>query len=138
VATVDEVRLFWGRNPLWTGESADKPGSREFFEEHSRVVVADGFAGELDERIFPGGATGRRALDLGCEPGFWTVELARRGWRVTGADLTENAVLLARRRCQLFGVAAQFSVQNAEAMTFPDEVFDHVNCQGVIHHTPDT
>ena len=30
------------------------------------------------------------------------------------------------------------SQQNAESMTFPDASFDHVNCQGVIHHTPNT
>ena len=28
--------------------------------------------------------------------------------------------------------------QNAESTTFGDQLFDHVNCQGVIHHTPDT
>ena len=27
---------------------------------------------------------------------------------------------------------------NAEKIDFPDETFDFVNCQGVIHHTPDT
>jgi SAM-dependent methyltransferase len=28
--------------------------------------------------------------------------------------------------------------QNAECLTFADGVFSHVNCQGVIHHTPNT
>jgi SAM-dependent methyltransferase len=67
------------------------------------------------------------------------VELAERGCKeVHGADLTRQAVLLAESRAKAYGVAAQFHVQNAEAMTFPDETFTHVNCQGVIHHTPRT
>jgi len=35
-------------------------------------------------------------------------------------------------------VIAETVKQNAEAMSFPDATFGHVNCQGVIHHTPDT
>lgn len=30
------------------------------------------------------------------------------------------------------------SVQNAEKLNYQDEFFDFVNCQGVIHHTPNT
>ena len=54
------------------------------------------------------------------------------------ADLTENAVQLTRRRLECYGLDASLTLQNAESMTFPDAHFDHVNCQGVIHHTPDT
>ena len=34
-------------------------------------------------------------------------------------------------------VKASLSQQNAENTSFYDDLFDHVNCQGVIHHTPD-
>jgi SAM-dependent methyltransferase len=136
--TIAEVRQFWEKNPLWAGESAFEAGSREFFEEHARVVVEDGFAGRIDERIFPRQPAIGPVLDLGCGPGFWTIELARRGFQVTAADLTERALELARQRCSVFGVSARFCLQNAERMSFPDASFAHVNCQGVIHHTPDT
>lgn len=136
--TITDVRQFWERNPLWTGESRFAPGTREFYEEHASIIVEDGLAGKLDERIFPLRHVNGRVLDLGCGPGFWTVELARRGFRVHASDLTERALDLARKRCEVFGVTAEFSMQNAESMDFPDAAFDHVNCQGVIHHTPDT
>jgi len=136
--TLADVKRFWERYPLWTGESLLPRGSREFYEEHARTIVHDGFAGTMDERIFRGPPRGGRALDLGCGPGFWTVELARRGFRVCASDLTETALDLARKRCEVFGVTAEFNLQNAERMDFPDAAFDHVNCQGVIHHTPDT
>lgn len=47
-------------------------------------------------------------LDLGCGTGRWSVELAQRGWEVTGIDLIPKAVLGARRRAEQAGVDARF------------------------------
>ena len=44
------------------------------------------------------------ALDLGCGSGFWAVELARRGWRVTGIDAVPKALRRARERAGEAGV----------------------------------
>lgn len=80
-----------------------------------------------------------QVLDLGCGIGFWTTELGMRGMaKLSAADLTESALALTNKRLEAYGIQADLSVQNAEAMTFPDNSFDHVNCQGVIHHTPNT
>ena len=78
-------------------------------------------------------------LDLGCGPGFWTTEFGLRGYRdLTAADLTKNALSLSSKRCEIYDVSAKLSQQNAEELAFADESFTHVNCLGVIHHTPDT
>ena len=58
--------------------------AREYFDEHRRVIIEDGFAGRLDERLVPDEAHKDAVLDLGCGPGFWTVELGRRGCRGPG------------------------------------------------------
>ena len=140
--SLDDVRSFWEANPLWTGESSHLPGSVEFFEEHRRIYIADCFGGAFDLRFLPSPrALGQsmRILDLGCGIGFWVCELAMRGLNnLEAADLTEHALALTKKRLDVYGVKAQLSQQNAESMTFPDAVFDHVNCQGVIHHTPNT
>jgi SAM-dependent methyltransferase len=137
--SVDDVRKFWQNNPLWTGESAFTTGSAEFFAEHRDVYIADCFAGIMDERIFPLGKSRQRVLDLGCGPGFWTVEIGRRGCdELWACDLTDKAIELARRRCEIYGCQASFRVGNAESLAFDDGYFSHVNCLGVIHHTPDT
>ena len=39
-----------------------------------------------------------RALDVGTGSGIWGVELARRGWQVTGIDAVQAALRRARRR----------------------------------------
>lgn len=137
--SVDDVREFWENNPLWTGESSFEPGTREFFDEHRTVYIEDCFAGEFDKRFLPPSENREKVLDLGCGPGFWTVELFLRGCSdITAADLTKNALVLVKKRCEIYGVDANFSEQNAESTTFEDGVFSHVNCQGVIHHTPNT
>jgi SAM-dependent methyltransferase len=38
------------------------------------------------------------ALDLGTGSGIWGVQLARRGWKVTGLDMVEKALRRARER----------------------------------------
>lgn len=50
------------------------------------------FEREESERRPPYG----RALDLGCGRGYWSVELARRGWSVCGVELVSKAVDAAR------------------------------------------
>src|SRR4051794_13193419 len=118
-ASIEQVREFWEKNPLWQGESAYESGTKEFFDEHQRVVISDCLAGRFDERVVPRPDRRRRVLDLGCGPGFWTVELGRRGCSdIVAADLTEYALELARKRCEHYGIRANFSRQNAERLTF--------------------
>lgn len=48
-----------------------------------------------------------RALDLGTGSGPWAVELARRGWKVTGIDRVERALVRGRERVAQAGVDVQ-------------------------------
>lgn len=140
--TIEDVKDFWESNPLWAGESRFPAGSKEFFDEHREIYIADCFAGTFDLRFLPPprpNGQNIRILDLGCGIGFWTVELGMRGINnIVAGDLTLRAVEMTEQRCDLFGVKAEIFQLNAEKIDFPDESFDHVNCQGVIHHTPDT
>ena len=43
-------------------------------------------------------------LDLGCGSGIWSVELAARGWQVTGIDFVPKALRRARERAREAGV----------------------------------
>jgi SAM-dependent methyltransferase len=138
--SVDQVRQFWNSNPLFSGESRHAPGTPAWFEEHTRVVIDDCFAGRFDDRTLPPPNNRGRVLDLGCGPGFWTIELQRRCQigAMTSADLTQQAIDMTQKRLDLFRLTADVRIENAEALTFADGSFDHVNCQGVIHHTPNT
>ena len=62
--------------------------------------------GLLDEVAVAAGAiTGGRVVDIGCGPGQAAAYLADRGVRVTGVDLSTQALALARRRSLSVSVA---------------------------------
>ncbi|HBY55527.1 MAG TPA: hypothetical protein DEG23_01760 [Coxiellaceae bacterium] len=93
----------------------------------------------MDERIFPNISKTSKILDLDCGPGFWVIEFASRGFKnIYAADLTETAIELVKKRAELYSATVETSVSNAEKLKFEDDEFDHVNCQGVIHYSPDT
>lgn len=58
------------------------------------------FEAEEREREPPYG----RALDVGTGSGIWGVELAKRGWQVTGIDVVDKALRRARKRIAQSGV----------------------------------
>ena len=68
--------------------------------------IAALFASEEEGREPPHG----RALDLGCGSGIWAVELAKRGWDVTGVDFVPKAIRRARERA----AAAEVDVRLVE------------------------
>ncbi len=80
----------------------------------------------------------KRVLEVGCGTGTDLLQFARGGAVVTGCDLTPRSVEIARRRFKVYGLEGQFSISDAENLSFPDESFDLVYSFGVIHHTPDT
>lgn len=62
-----------------------------------------------------------RALDLGCGHGTHSLELARRGWEVTGVDVVPQAVEGASERAAATGAKVSFVVADVTALE-PDEV----------------
>ena len=62
--------------------------------------IAALFAHEEEGRQPPFGP----ALDLGCGSGIWAVELAQRGWQVTGLDFVPKALRRAADRARVAGV----------------------------------
>ena len=134
--SIESVKSFWDSQPLFTGESYHGAGTKEFFEDHTKTYLEDVFPGLIDERFFPRSKE-LSVLDLGCGIGFWTEQFCKRDYKsVTGADLSLRSLELARERIGMAGLKANFRNENAELLSFADASFDHVNCLGVVHHTP--
>jgi SAM-dependent methyltransferase len=70
----------------------------------ARAQISAVFDREEDGRQPPYGP----ALDLGCGGGLWSIELARRGWQVTGVDVVPKALRTARERASKAGVEVRF------------------------------
>lgn len=135
MATLNEVREYWDAHPLLSYEFAD-PGSPAFFDQFDRVKRDDIEAFALHYWDFER-FRGRGVLDVGCGPGWLTVQYAAAGANVTAVDLTPRAVELCKRFLEYRGLSAAVQTGNAEQLPFPDNAFDLVVASGVLHHTPD-
>ncbi|KUL30849.1 class I SAM-dependent methyltransferase [Actinoplanes awajinensis] len=78
------------------------------------------------------GVRGPRVLDLGCGTGDLAVILARRGYHVTGVDISPVAIEKARAKAD--GLTAKFEVQDATALTLPKAHYDTVFDCGLLHN----
>jgi 2-polyprenyl-3-methyl-5-hydroxy-6-metoxy-1,4-benzoquinol methylase len=82
---------------------------------------------------------GKRVLEIGCGMGFHTETMIRAGGQVTAIDLTETAVDMTRRRCELRSLpVVEVRQADAERLPFADGSFDFVWSWGVIHHSSRT
>ncbi|MFM8535820.1 MAG: class I SAM-dependent methyltransferase [Acidimicrobiia bacterium] len=133
---IDAIRDYWNHR-IHDLEMTDQPvGTKRFFE-------------DLDEYRFDklhylprlvdfSGFRGQRLLEVGCGIGTDLVRFAKGGARVTGVDLSQTAIDLARKNVELNGVTAEeLVVGNGEALPYADASFDVVYGHGVIQYTAD-
>ncbi|ADU28918.1 class I SAM-dependent methyltransferase [Evansella cellulosilytica] len=68
-----------------------------------------------------------RVLDVGCGPGRHTLELARRGYRAFGIDISSEFIKLAEEKAAGEKLPADFMKMDARNLTFKNE-FDAAIC----------
>ena len=79
-----------------------------------------------------------RVADVGCGGGLLSEALARAGARVTGIDLGEKLIEVARLHLYESGLAVDYRVQSsAELAAGEAGAFDAVCCMELIEHVPD-
>lgn len=135
--TISDVEQFWNDNPLFIGEVFfDEDAPQVFFAAHDEVYFQDVLATVNMQDVFYFPKVDDKTLDLGCGIGFWSSLFVRKFGvdNLTSADLTNNAL----RLCKLRVPTTIIKKENAESLSFNNNEFSHVNCQGVIHHTPNT
>jgi ubiquinone/menaquinone biosynthesis C-methylase UbiE len=89
---------------------------------------------ELDSLFDP---AGKVVLQYGCGPGFGVEALLKRGaTEVTGIDISEEEIELARRSAREGGYADRVHFQAADAhhTGFEDESFDLIVGHSILHH----
>ncbi len=65
-------------------------------------------------------------LDVGCGTGNYTLEIARRGAKAVGIDLSFDMAIFAKTQAEREGLKTHFVVGRIEAMPFKKDVFDGV------------
>lgn len=92
-----------------------------------------GLADRIAERLAPGSTI----LEVAPGPGFLAVELAKRGFTVTGLDISKTFVDLARKNAETAGVRVHFGQGNASRMPFDDHGFDFLACRAAFKNFTD-
>jgi tRNA (mo5U34)-methyltransferase len=85
----------------------------------------------------PDDLRGARALDIGCNAGFYTFELARRGADVLAVDVDEHYLRQARWAAAELGLEDRVEFRRTgvyELGTLAEEPFDVVLFLGVLYH----
>ena len=133
---IARIQQYWNERIHDLEMTAHPVGSREFFQDLDdyrfdklrylpRLVRFDGYAG-------------RELLEVGCGIGTDLVRFARGGAIVTGVDLSQTAIDLARKNFEWNGVTAkELRVANGEALPYPDASFAVVYGHGVLQYTAD-
>jgi SAM-dependent methyltransferase len=62
-----------------------------------------------------------KILDIGCGTGRHAIELAKRGYNVTGVDLSESQIARAREKAKEAGLMVDFQNADARALPFEDK-----------------
>ena len=85
-----------------------------------------------------GNLAGKRVVDVGCGGGILSESLATSGAQVTGIDLAERSLKIARLHGLESGVAVDYRNISAEQLA-QDEPgqFDVVTCMEMLEHVPD-
>jgi 2-polyprenyl-3-methyl-5-hydroxy-6-metoxy-1,4-benzoquinol methylase len=136
--TVSAVRSYWDSHPLglqYVTDPSIKTGTPEFYE-HIRPWMNPYKFPWIMDRIDRESKLlqGKHLLEIGCGLGYDSLEFLNRGVRVTAIDLTPTAVNLATEHFKIVGARPEeVRVDNAVDLGFPDETFDAVWSNGVLH-----
>jgi ubiquinone/menaquinone biosynthesis C-methylase UbiE len=131
---IDKIQDYWNHR-IHDLEMTDHPvGTRAFFDDLDdyRFDKLHYLPKLVDFAAFKG----QRLLEVGCGIGTDLVRFAKGGARVTGIDLSQTAIDLARKNFEMNGVAPEeLRVGNGEALPYQDASFDVVYGHGVIQYT---
>lgn len=83
----------------------------------------------------PRDLTGRTVLDIGCNAGFYSIEMKRRGAaRVLGIDSDDAYIAQARFAAEIAGAEIEFQKLSVYDIALLGERFDVVLFMGVLYH----
>jgi SAM-dependent methyltransferase len=133
----EAARKVWGTAPAgWVFAEGAAIGTKEYFENvlHKRSSYEQPWLFE----VFPfDTASGKKVLEVGCGAGYDAYEFCRKLAIYTGVDITPENIERTKKHLGLFGFNADIRLGDAEKLDFPDESFDIVFSNGVLHHIPD-
>ena len=94
-----------------------------------------GIKWRLFQHAIPEDLSGRTVLDIGCNGGFYSIEMKRRGAdRVVAVDTDERYLAQARFAAEVAGADVEFRTMSVYELPALEERFDIVLFMGVLYH----
>jgi ubiquinone/menaquinone biosynthesis C-methylase UbiE len=133
---IEEIQRYWNERIHDLEMTDAEVGTREFFDD------LDDYRFDklhyLPRLVDFSAYRGQSLLEVGCGIGTDLARFARGGAEVTGIDLSQTAIDLARKNFALNNLSAkELRVANGEQLPYPDASFDVVYGHGVIQYTAD-
>jgi len=105
----------------------------EKYDKFAKAVLIDLYkeiAGLVIKHPKPG-----KILEIGPGPGYLSIEIAKLGdFQITGLDISETMIEIARRNAQEAGADVVFKLGDASNIPFKDNTFDFIVSSGSLHH----
>ena len=133
IKNTDLIREYWTKN-LHDAEITHHPvGTMEFFKdlEQYHYEKLEYLRRIIDFKAY----REKKLLEIGCGLGIDLVQFAKGGAMVTGVDLADNVIGLAKKNLELHGVNGELLVMDGEDLSFNDNSFDAVFTHGVLAYT---
>lgn len=94
------------------------------------------FKWEKIKDSIPEDLTGWKVLDIGCNAGYYSIELAKRGAEVTGIDLDEHYLKQARWTAEQFSLDDKITFKEMQVydLAHSSEEYDLIWFMGVFYH----
>jgi ubiquinone/menaquinone biosynthesis C-methylase UbiE len=133
VATIDEVRAYWERHIHDLDITSHPVGSRGFFDDLDQYHFEK--LHHLLRLVDFNGYRGQAVLEVGCGAAVDLARFAKGGATVTGVDVAQSAIELARANFAQQRLHGEFAIANGEELPMPDASFDLVYAHGVVQYT---
>jgi len=91
---------------------------------NSRLAEMSGYADIVSHNVSKDG----NILEVAPGPGYLSIELAKRGFTVTGVELSEDFMEIEKRNAAEAKVRVDFRNGNASDLPFPDNTFNFIIC----------
>jgi ubiquinone/menaquinone biosynthesis C-methylase UbiE len=98
--------------------------------------ITRGSRNYAEKRLLERIANGKKFLDYCCGEGKISIWLAKNGANVTGIDISDGSIEIAKANAAAQGLINKpaLLIMDAENLEFNDNTFNTIICSGVLHH----
>ena len=105
----------------------------EKYDKFAKTILIDLYK-EIADLVIKHLKSGK-ILEIGPGPGYLSIEIGKLGdFQITGLDISETMIEIARRNAQEAGADIVFKLGDASNMAFKDNTFDFIVSSGSLHN----